>query len=62
MSTVIEIESALKELPLQDVQAVANWVQMYLEQRSGAKAPAPSPAAVKLPDYAARRRDRKSVV
>ena len=52
----MEIESALKELPLQDVQAVANWVQAYLEQQGGAKSPAPSPASVKLPDYAARRR------
>ncbi len=52
----MEIESALKELPLQEVQAVAQWVQAYLEQQSGAKTASTPPVSVKLPDYAARRR------
>jgi hypothetical protein len=33
MSTVVEIESALRALPLQDARAVAHWLQEYLDQR-----------------------------
>ena len=56
MSTVMEIESALKELPLQDVQVIANWVQTYLEQQGSAKSQSAPQESVRLPDYAARRR------
>ena len=56
MSTVLEIEAALKELPLQDVQTVAQWVQQYLEQQGRAKSAAAVQPAIRLPDYAARRR------
>lgn len=54
MSTVKEIEAALKELPLQDVQTIAQWLQKYVEQQ--VTAPTPSPAPVRLPDYVARRK------
>ena len=33
MSTVVEIESALRALPLQDARAVAHWLQEYLDQK-----------------------------
>lgn len=33
MSTVAEIENALRELPLQDARAVANWLQEYLDKK-----------------------------
>ena len=56
MSTVLEIESALKELPLQDVQTVAQWVQRYLEEQSRAKDVLTEQPTVCLPDYATRRR------
>ncbi|MCU0785733.1 MAG: hypothetical protein MUF81_17155 [Verrucomicrobia bacterium] len=56
MSTLVEIETALKELPLQEAQSIAQWLQKYLDQKGRARhTPAP-PASVKLPDYAARRR------
>jgi len=56
MSTAIEIEAALKELPLQDAQAVAQWLVKYLDQQA-ATASAPLPQSpIKLPDYAAQRR------
>ncbi|MGZ8941011.1 MAG: hypothetical protein ACXW32_17535 [Limisphaerales bacterium] len=54
MSTVGEIESALKELPLQQVQEIAHWLERYLEQAS-LKATSTKFAAVELPDYATRR-------
>jgi hypothetical protein len=53
MSTVVEIESALKQLPLQDAQAIAQWLQNYLDRHNNTPLP---PASVKLPDYAARLR------
>jgi len=56
MSTVAEIEIALKELPLQEVQEVARWLQKYLEQKHDGKAALNNQAPIKLPDYAARRR------
>ena len=52
----MEIEAALKELPLHDVRTISQWLQNYLEQQTGAKAPSPSQAPLRLPDYAARRR------
>jgi 2-polyprenyl-6-methoxyphenol hydroxylase-like FAD-dependent oxidoreductase len=33
MSTVVEIEQALQQLPLKDARAVADWLQEYLEAR-----------------------------
>ena len=56
MSTVVEIETALKELPLQEAQSIAQWLQKYLDQQGCARnTPAPQ-VSVKLPDYAGRRR------
>lgn len=58
MSTVAEIETALKKLPLQEAQGVAQWLEQYLDQQGRAinnNTPAPQ-VSVKLPDYAARRR------
>lgn len=56
MSTVIEIEDALKQLPLQDAQVIAQWLQKYLDQKRAPQTTAPSDAPLKLPDYAAQRR------
>ena len=56
MSTVVEIESALKQLPVQDAQAIAQWLQKYLDRHSPTPPPISRPSSVKLPDYAARRR------
>ena len=33
MSTVAEIENALRGLPLQDARVVADWLQEYLEDQ-----------------------------
>jgi hypothetical protein len=33
MSTVAEIEQALRKLPLQDARTVADWLQDYLDER-----------------------------
>jgi hypothetical protein len=33
MSSVTEIESALRALPLKDARAVANWLQDYLDEQ-----------------------------
>lgn len=54
MSTVTEIEAALEEIPLQDAQTIAQWLQKYLEQQTTSMPVAPAPLG--LPDYAARRR------
>ena len=56
MSTAIEIEAALKELPLPEAQAVAQWLQKYLDQQAVTTSAPPPQAPIKLPDYAARRR------
>ena len=56
MSTVVEIESALKELPLPQAQQIALWLDSYIGQQASSKTAATKPAAVKLPDYATRRR------
>lgn len=56
MSTVLEIEAALKELPVQDAQAIAQWLQRYLDRQGVTNAASPPQGRVKLPDYAARRR------
>ena len=56
MSTVVEIESALKELPLPQAQEIARWLERHIEHQASSKAASTKPAAVKLPDYATRRR------
>jgi hypothetical protein len=56
MSTVAEIEAALKQLPVQEAQNIARWLQKYLEQQGDMKTPSASQTRLKLPDYAARRR------
>ncbi len=56
MSTVVEIESALKQLPLQDAQAVAQWLQKYLDHHNGTPPPSASQSSARLPNYAVRRR------
>jgi hypothetical protein len=56
MSTALEIEAALKELPLEEARAVARWLRDYLEQQDGTPNTPPPQAPVKLPDYAAQRR------
>ena len=56
MSTVVEIETALKELPLQEAQSIAQWLEKYLDQQGRATNTLPPQVSVKLPDYAARRR------
>ena len=56
MSTVTEIETALKELPLQEAQKLAQWLQRYLDQQTAADTAQASQGSGRLPDYAARRR------
>lgn len=57
MSGVLEIETALRQLPRPDKWQIARWLLEDLEENgrepSGART-APAPASV--PDYAARRR------
>ena len=59
MSTVVEIEAALKGLPLEQTQEIARWLEVYLHQQGQRAVSRPasgssSPGA--LPDYATRRR------
>ncbi|MSU61630.1 MAG: hypothetical protein EXS31_04395 [Pedosphaera sp.] len=56
MSTTTEIEAALKQLSLHDAQAIARWLQIYLDQQGTRKDALPTRAPISLPDYAARRR------
>jgi serine/threonine protein kinase HipA of HipAB toxin-antitoxin module len=56
MSTVAEIEAALKRLPAQEAQNIAQWLQKYLEHQGDTKTPSASQTRLRLPDYAARRR------
>ena len=56
MSTVTEIESALKELPLPEAQKLAQWLQRYVDQQTADKTTPAIQASLKLPDDAARRR------
>ena len=56
MSKVAEIQSALKELTLNDAQQVAQWLQDYLDQHGAGRETAAPRVPVKLPDYAARRK------
>ena len=56
MSTVTEIRDALKQLPVQEAQNIAQWLQEHLEHQSDTKTPSASQTPLRLPDYAARRR------
>ncbi len=57
MSKVLEIESALRQLPVQDQWEVARWLLDALEERIGTEAKGQIGGSVPaLPDYAARRR------
>jgi hypothetical protein len=56
MSTVAEIEAALKQLPMQEAQDIAQRLHEYLEHQGETKAPSGSQTPLRLPDYAARRR------
>jgi len=56
MSTVAEIESALTKLPLPHAQEVAQWLETYLKHQAATKSAPATAQPVKLPDYAARRR------
>ena len=33
MSTVVEIESALQKIPVDDARKVADWLQQYLDEK-----------------------------
>ena len=50
------IESAVMELPIHEVQELAQWLQNYVARQSAADKTQPSPEKYRLPDYAARRR------
>jgi hypothetical protein len=56
MSTVTEIRDALKQLPVQEAQDIAQWLRKYLEHQDNTKTPSASQTPLRLPDYAARRR------
>jgi hypothetical protein len=57
MSKVLEIESALRQLPAQDQWEVARWLLDALEEGTGTAAKSQNGGSVSaLPDYAARRR------
>jgi hypothetical protein len=56
MSTVTEIRDALKQLPVQEAQNIARWLQKYLEHQGDTQASSASQTRLSLPDYAARRR------
>jgi hypothetical protein len=56
MSTITEIETALKELPLEEAQNIAQWLQKHLEHQGDTKSPSARQTRLRLPDYAARRR------
>ena len=57
MSTVQEIETALRQLPAQEQWEVARWLLEELEEGTGEAGTAKNGnGAAKLPDYAARRR------
>jgi hypothetical protein len=56
MSTVLEIESALKQLPLDQAQRLATWLEQYLERQTVLADEAVPASESPLPDYAARRR------
>ncbi len=55
MSKVLEIETALRQLPAHEQWEVARWLLDALEERAGTAAKGGSSVPA-LPDYAARRR------
>jgi len=56
VSTVAEIQSALKELPLHEAQEIARWLRNYLDQDRDTCDTSSAQAPVSLPNYAARRK------
>jgi hypothetical protein len=56
MSVVTGIRNALKQLPMQEAQNIAQWLQKYLEHQGDTKVTSASEIPLRLPDYAARRR------
>jgi hypothetical protein len=56
MSTITEIRDALKQLPVQEAQNIAQWLRKYLERQGDTKTPSAGRTPLKMPDYAARRR------
>ena len=56
MSTVLEIESAVKELPIHEAQKLAQWLQSYVEKQTATGGATAASAGCRQPDYAARRR------
>ena len=56
MSTVLEIESAVKELPIREAQKLVQWLQDYVARQTAVGETQPSSEKCSLPDYAARRR------
>lgn len=56
MSTVLEIESAVKELPLGEAQKLAQWLLSYVDQQAAGTRDGTPSAECTLPDYAERRR------
>ena len=56
MSTVLEIESAVKELTIHEAQKLAEWLQNYVGKQTATGGVQSASAECKLPDYAARRR------
>jgi hypothetical protein len=57
MTDVLEIETALRQLPSSEKWQIARWLLEDLEENGHKQAdPHTSPAPVSVPDYAARRR------
>jgi hypothetical protein len=56
MSTVAEIETALRKLPTPEAQEVARWLQKHLQQQIDSNTSGLAKSTVIVPDYAARRR------
>ena len=56
MSTVVEIEAALKQLPVREARDIAQWLQKYLEHQGDTKSTSAIQTPTRLPDYSARRR------
>ncbi len=56
MSTVAEIRDALRQLPVQEAQNLAQWLQNYLEHQGDVQTTSANQKRLSLPDYPARRR------
>ena len=57
MSNVLEIEAALRQLPMQDQWQIARWLLDELEENGHGKTDSPiTVGSSPLPDYAGRRR------